>query len=309
MNRSGAESVNNQIMNSTSTAFRMYMNLLEVDFMRVIRFQLIFINDDDLHMLSAKSKLLSETDKREAIQRLQKRLQLLKMSSPFLVLDLSDDPPSAQKACRCVPFGGARKSGCRRPSSGQGEFSYLFRQFNDMVGEVKVLIHEVYEKNFRLRLSELRQLQSQINPHFLYNSFYSVYRMAKIQDYDKIMEFTKYLGDFFRFITRSDSDEVLLKEEWMHMRNYIEIQKVRFSNRIEVDFGALPEAAGKTPVPRLRALTNTGSCLRDGSGQVYGESQTSNAFGAPAAAEGVLPRKLWQGFTSISKTILIQSCL
>jgi sensor histidine kinase YesM len=151
-------------------------------------------------MLSAKSKLLSETDKREAIQRLQKRLQLLKMSSPFLVLDLSDDPPSAQKACRCVPFGGARKSGCRRPSSGQGEFSYLFRQFNDMVGEVKVLIHEVYEKNFRLRLSELKQLQSQINPHFLYNSFSSVYRMAKFRITIKSWNSPNIWGTFSGFL-------------------------------------------------------------------------------------------------------------
>jgi two-component system sensor histidine kinase YesM len=112
-------------------------------------------------------------------------------------------------------------------------------------------VHEVYEKNFRLQLSELRQLQSQINPHFLYNSFYIVYRMAKMGDHEQIMAFAKYLGDYFRFITRSDSDTVAFGQEVDHVRNYIEIQTVRFSKRISVRFDELPEPARQIPIPRL----------------------------------------------------------
>jgi two-component system sensor histidine kinase YesM len=133
----------------------------------------------------------------------------------------------------------------------QDEFGYLYRQFNGMMEKLNMLVHEVYEKNFRLQLSELRQLQSQINPHFLYNSFYIVYRMAKMQDHDKIMTFTKYLGDYFRFITRSDSDTVTFGQEVDHVRNYIEIQNVRFSQRISVRFEELPEQAKEIPIPRL----------------------------------------------------------
>ncbi|QYR21034.1 histidine kinase [Paenibacillus sp. sptzw28] len=133
----------------------------------------------------------------------------------------------------------------------QDEFGYLYRQFNGMMKKLDMLVHEVYEKNFRLQLSELRQLQSQINPHFLYNSFYIVYRMAKMRDHDKIMVFTKYLGDYFRFITRSDSDTVSLGQEVDHMRNYIEIQTVRFSRRISVRFDELPDWAKEVQIPRL----------------------------------------------------------
>src|SRR5690606_35238664 len=57
------------------------------------------------------------------------------------------------------------------------EFNYLYVRFNDMVNHLNVLVHEVYEQKYRARSSELKQLQSQINPHFLYNSFFIIYRM------------------------------------------------------------------------------------------------------------------------------------
>ncbi|TDG00702.1 sensor histidine kinase [Paenibacillus piri] len=132
-----------------------------------------------------------------------------------------------------------------------GEFNYLFDQFNVMVSKLKILIHEVYEHKTRLQRSELKQLQSQINPHFLYNSFFILYRMAKKQDIDKLLLFTKHLGDYFQFITRNHSDEVTLKSEIHHARVYGEIQSVRFSNRITVNFEELPACYNELQVPRL----------------------------------------------------------
>ncbi|WP_181592946.1 sensor histidine kinase [Paenibacillus sp. YN15] len=131
------------------------------------------------------------------------------------------------------------------------EFGYLYRQFNSMLAKLKVLIREVYEKSYRLKLSEFRQLQSQINPHFLYNSFYIIYRMAKLEDYERVMRFTKYLGEYFQFITRNDSDTVTLEEEVAHVRNYVEIQTMRFARRIKAVFGELPEEVKGLRVPRL----------------------------------------------------------
>lgn len=90
------------------------------------------------------------------------------------------------------------------------EFHYLYAQFNNMVAHLKKLIFEIYEQKIRTQQSELKQLQSQINPHFLYNSFYLLYRMTKAQDFENSTRFTKYLGDYFQYMTRNGSEEVPL---------------------------------------------------------------------------------------------------
>ncbi|MBM7564262.1 sensor histidine kinase [Paenibacillus sacheonensis] len=131
------------------------------------------------------------------------------------------------------------------------EFRYLSDHFNSMVKRLNVLIYEVYEERYRARLSELRHLQSQINPHFLYNSFFLLYRMAKLQDFDVITRFTKYLGEYYQFLTRSNTNEVTMLAEINHARAYTEIQNFRFHDRIQVEFAELPAALAAISVPRL----------------------------------------------------------
>jgi two-component system, sensor histidine kinase YesM len=99
--------------------------------------------------------------------------------------------------------------------------------------------------------AELRQLQAQINPHFLYNSFFILYRMAKDEDYDNITTFLKYLAEYYRFITRDVQSEVPLASEVAHAHNYTEIQLMRFSRRISASFAELPERYRDMLVPRL----------------------------------------------------------
>lgn len=131
------------------------------------------------------------------------------------------------------------------------EFGYLYEKFNDMSAYLNKLIYEVYEQKIRLQHSELKQLQSQINPHFLYNSFYLLYRMTKAQDMESAERFTKFLGDYYQYITRNGEEEVRLEEEFHHVHTYIEIQSIRFRDRIRVTFGELPDSVLKMPVPRL----------------------------------------------------------
>jgi two-component system sensor histidine kinase YesM len=131
------------------------------------------------------------------------------------------------------------------------EFGFLFDRFNAMVKELNVLVHEVYEHKYRVRLAELRQLQAQINPHFLYNSFFILHRMAKLHDNDNIIRFTKYLGDYFQFITRDGMDEMALEMEVKYARTYTDIQAFRFGSRIHTEFGELPAGTEQLFVPRL----------------------------------------------------------
>jgi len=131
------------------------------------------------------------------------------------------------------------------------EFDYLYGQFNSMVAKLHVLINEVYESQIRSQRSELKQLQSQINPHFLYNTYFMVRRMAEEYDFENIASVTQHLGDYLLYITRNAEDMVRLETEWRHTVSYIEIQSMRFQRRIVMNVGELPAACKDWKVPKL----------------------------------------------------------
>ena len=113
------------------------------------------------------------------------------------------------------------------------------------------LIEQVYKQRILTQKAELKQLQSQINPHFLYNSFFILNTMTRLGDYDQVERFANQLGEYFQFVTRNHSDEVPLAREVQHAKVYAEIQGMRFANRVEVAFGELPDNTGYVMVPRL----------------------------------------------------------
>jgi two-component system sensor histidine kinase YesM len=131
------------------------------------------------------------------------------------------------------------------------EFDYLYGQFNSMVSKLNILIHEVYESQINSQRSELKQLQSQINPHFLYNTYFMVRRLAEEYDYDNVARLTQHLGDYFLYITRNAEDEVRLETEWNHTISYIEIQSMRFQQRIVTQVSGLPDSCKDIMVPKL----------------------------------------------------------
>ncbi|MGI2293625.1 histidine kinase [Paenibacillus sp. GXUN7292] len=131
------------------------------------------------------------------------------------------------------------------------EFGFLFNRFDQTVQRLKTLIDELYVQKIRLQQSELKQLQMQITPHFLYNSFYILHRLIKHDDNRTAELVSKNLGDYFQFITRNGQEEVLLLDEVNHVRSYVEIQNIRFSNRIDVKFEELPQEFHDIKIPRL----------------------------------------------------------
>ncbi len=131
------------------------------------------------------------------------------------------------------------------------EFRYIYGRFNQMVVNLRSLIDQAYKQKIMAQRAELKQLQSQINPHFLYNSFFILNTMANTGDLDGIETFTTQLGGYFQFVTRNASDEVALHQEIHHARLYTDIQSLRFSHRIKVDFELLPQELEPYLVPRL----------------------------------------------------------
>ena len=135
--------------------------------------------------------------------------------------------------------------------SGEREFNYVFTSFYHLRDYMNTLIEEVYVKTNLAQRAEMKQLQAQINPHFLYNSFFSLSRKLKRGDNEGAATLAEHLGKYFRFLARSSSDVVSLSEEVEHARSYAEIQQIRFYDRIKVEFAELPAAVSNRAVPRL----------------------------------------------------------
>jgi len=130
------------------------------------------------------------------------------------------------------------------------EFAYLYTRFNKMVDSLNQLIDQAYKQKILTQRAELKQLQAQIKPHFLYNSFFIINTMAQLGD-ENLIEFTNHLGEYYRYLTRNTADIIPLCEEVEHARTYTRIQTMRFSKNLEVDFSPCPEAFEQYPVPRL----------------------------------------------------------
>ncbi|MFD0959428.1 cache domain-containing sensor histidine kinase [Paenibacillus chungangensis] len=146
---------------------------------------------------------------------------------------------------------GRERYDTRIASSRNDEFDYIYTRFNDMIQRIEHAIQRDYLQQIRIKQSELNQLQAQINPHFLYNCFYSVYRMSKERDYEAIARMTDYLGRYYQFITyKSRSDEVTLQEEVSHSVVYLDIQSIRFEDQLSYELHVAPQLS-HVLVPRL----------------------------------------------------------
>jgi two-component system sensor histidine kinase YesM len=131
------------------------------------------------------------------------------------------------------------------------EFGYLYHRFNDMLRNLDNLVNVVYEQKLLNERSELKRLQSQINPHFLYNNFFVLKRLIRSGQKDKATSFADYLGRYFQFVTRNAADEITLQEDVQHAQTYADIQSVCFDQRITVHFQPVPAEIAHILVPRL----------------------------------------------------------
>jgi two-component system sensor histidine kinase YesM len=130
------------------------------------------------------------------------------------------------------------------------EFGVLFHNFNQMVDRLNFVILKTYKQTIYLQQAELKQLQAQINPHFLYNTYFLLHRLIKKND-PNTAAFSKLLGEYFKYITKSSDAATTLSDEDAHARNYANIQAMRFSGRIRVEFDNVPPEMKDLPTPPL----------------------------------------------------------
>ncbi|MEW4369520.1 sensor histidine kinase [Paenibacillus kandeliae] len=132
---------------------------------------------------------------------------------------------------------------------GRNEFAYLADRFNSMVAQIQTLFEHVYLEKIHVREARLKQLQSQINPHFFYNCFSFITSMAKLNNQQAVIAMSKNLSQYYRYTTRQERDLVPMAEEMAFVSNYLAIQQMRMS-RLNYTI-ELAEELREVPIPPL----------------------------------------------------------
>ncbi len=119
------------------------------------------------------------------------------------------------------------------------EITELGMSFNIMIGKIKELLDSKIKEQENLKKAELRALQAQINPHFLYNTLDTIIWMAESKKTDQVVQIVTALSSFFRISLSKGRDWITIGEEVERIRSYLTIQKMRYHDildfKIEVD--------------------------------------------------------------------------
>ncbi|GAE07092.1 two-component sensor histidine kinase [Paenibacillus sp. JCM 10914] len=129
------------------------------------------------------------------------------------------------------------------------EFQYLFDRFNEMTLEIRQLIEKVYEEQLRSRDATLKQLQSQINPHFLYNCLGFIMNMTKLKKHEDVEMMTYHLSQYYRYVTRLETKTVPVSTEMEFTRHYLKITQLRFV-KIHMEYD-IPDDVKSLMIPKL----------------------------------------------------------
>lgn len=116
--------------------------------------------------------------------------------------------------------------------SGKDEIAVLDHSFNQMAERMKYLIDEVFTLSIKKKEAELTALQSQINPHFLYNTLSTVSWLGRKNGNEDVCEIVESLAKFYRISLSKGKDIITMREEFECIMAYIDIQRYRLKNRI-----------------------------------------------------------------------------
>lgn len=122
----------------------------------------------------------------------------------------------------------------------QDEMGLLFRSYNEMGKRINDSIEKIYIYQINQKQTELKMLQFQINPHFLYNTLNTISSIAALSDIDDIVKIADNLSNMFQYNIKGD-DIVPVKKEIQHVKNYLEIQSIRFPGKYQFDYTISPE--------------------------------------------------------------------
>ncbi|MGV2965140.1 sensor histidine kinase [Paenibacillus sp. AGC30] len=130
------------------------------------------------------------------------------------------------------------------------EFGQISRGFNRMMEEIHRLFNEVFLLGIQEREAELSALQSQMNPHFIYNTLESINMMAIRQKHAEVSDMVTALGKLLRYTIDKVDRMVPLGEELAFVQSYVRIQQVRYDGKLEIIYD-IEEAITEYLIPKL----------------------------------------------------------
>ncbi|XID92268.1 sensor histidine kinase [Paenibacillaceae bacterium WGS1546] len=129
----------------------------------------------------------------------------------------------------------------KKTDYGKGEIAIIGRKFENMVAEINKLIQDVYVSNLKQKEAELKELQSRINPHFLYNTLQLVKAEAVFGNNREVSAIVTSLGEMLRYPMYNMDELVTLEEELNYVRYYLDIYDRRFEGKLHYNIEVAAE--------------------------------------------------------------------
>lgn len=126
-------------------------------------------------------------------------------------------------------------------SGGAREIQILSDKINELLSRVRQLIEQVKEEQEKKREAELSLMQEQINPHFLYNTLYSVQQLCELDESKEASAMVLALSNFFRTGLSRGEDVITIDTEINHVKNYLVIQHMKYGDKFEYEIEIAPD--------------------------------------------------------------------
>jgi two-component system sensor histidine kinase YesM len=136
-------------------------------------------------------------------------------------------------------------------AEGEDEVRQLTHSFNLMIERIRQLMSQIISEQEAKRKNELKALQAQINPHFLYNTLDSIIWMNENNNHDGVSEMTAALAKLFRISLSKGREIISVKEEIQHAVSYLVIQKMRYKNKFRYNVDLPEELEGYSTLKLL----------------------------------------------------------
>ena len=192
------------------------------------------------------------------------------------------------------------------------EAGVLSDSLNTMIDKINELLEQVTTEQVRLRKAEFELLQSQINPHFLYNTLDAIIWLAEAGEQKKVVSMVRSLSEFFRTSLNRGKDIISVREELLHVRSYLEIQQVRYQDILNYDID-VPVELGNYLIPKITIQPLVENALyhgiknKRGSGHIHIRGSRQENFLVIEIEDdgiGISKERLWQVNDGIRKKIL-----
>ncbi len=222
-----------------------------------------------------------------------------------------------QPIAQLEEFAGSLAGGnllARAPETEVTELKSLTASLNIMAGKLSDLIEENKREQENLKKSELRALQAQIAPHFLYNTLDAIVWLAEARRTTEVIQITQALSDFFRISLSQGRDWIPISQEVRHLQGYLTIQKIRYRDILSSSI-KIPEELYEFQIlklviqPLVENAIYHGVKHRRGKGQVLIEGRLEGEllhFSVQDDGPGMTPERLREIRASLADDVPLE---